>query len=218
MKRNEEIEEKDEKESQEKGPSSFSKYKIPIIVIIVFALGIFVANSINVSISGATIASSSLDCQNRISALEVEKSNLQTQLNIKSDIENQLNEAEDTLSLYNDILRGLQNEADERIVATSDFFITWDKYIHSEPGKELVWSAEIENVGSHEKKFSLRLEFKSLLDESIMKNQPAAGSLILKPQSSGTLDVKMTPNDTGYVIFGIYVNDEFVGNLVLFSY
>ena len=208
----------EENESSSKEKTNFSKYKLPITMIIVFILGFIVANSINANISGSLIASSSSEYQNQIVALELEKENLKNQLLEKNSIENQLYDSKGRLVIYEDILKNLIRENLEKVDTPYGFSITWDKYVYAEPGKEITWSAKIDNTDSSDRTFSLGLKIKSILDEAIMKKNPATGSLILNPQTSGTLNVKLIPEETGYVILGIYINDEFVGDLTLFSY
>lgn len=217
------VEEHEEKPSRGI-KNSIYRYRIPIALIVIFVIAAIITNTINASISGAMLSSVSSECQENVEKLEAENKNLNSILSTEKQVlvndndKLKLEKAnlEDDARIYSSILNGLDQEKFEARHTQFDFKATWDKYILSEPGQEFIWSAEIMNTGSTKRTYSLDLRLKSN-DDKLFDKEPVAGSLTLAPGSSGELNVKLKPKDEGYVIFGLYVNNNYVGDFIVFS-
>ncbi len=210
-----------------------SRYAIPAVVVLLLAIAILGTNAVDTSLSGAMIASVSSECQEKVDNLEaensilqetlsadkqallIEKNNLQLE-NVK--LKNMAERLEGDVNLYHGILGNLEGEDLESITTPFGFKITWDKYIIAKPDQESVWHADIENMGSLTKSFTLDLRLKSAYNHAFEKEPAVIGSLTLKSRNSGTLNVKLTPDNEGYGIFGIYMNNNYVGDLLVFAF
>lgn len=208
------------------------RYAIPVVVILLFAIAVLGTNAVDNSISGAMIASLEDDCQDQISDLEEENSNLKETLsadkqaliiekngleleNVK--LKNRAEKLENEVDLYSGILSNLNKEDDQSLTTPYGFKITWDRYFIARTNEESVWVAEIDNIGPSTRSFTLDLKLKSSYNDAFEKEPAVIGSLTLKSYNSGMLNVKLTPDDEGYAIFGIYVNNNYVGELIVFS-
>lgn len=208
------------------------RYALPVLVVLLLVVVVLGTNAIDSSISGAMIASLEGDCQDRISALEEENSNLKGTLSAdkqaliiqKNDLElenvklkSRADKLESEVGLYSGIISNLNQEEDQALTTPYGFKITWDRYFIARAGEETVWVAEIDNTGPTSRTFTLDLKLKSSFNDAFEKEPAVVGSLTLKSYNSGMLNVKLTPDDDGYAIFGIYVNNNYVGELIVFS-
>jgi hypothetical protein len=228
----EEFEEQDE--GSPKGVKErFYRYAVPAVVVLLLAIAILGTNAVDTSISGAIISQVSSECRDEVNALEVENSQLKDTLSTekqaliieKNNLElenvklrNMAEKLEDQVDLYSDILSSLDGEDLDTVTTPFGFKITWDKYVIAKPGQDTFWSAEIENTGPTVRGFTLDLKMKSAHNDAFEKEPAVIGSLTLKAHNSGSLNVKLTPEDEGYGIFGIYVNNNYVGDLLVFAF
>lgn len=218
--------------SRKSGKQGLYRYAVPVVVILLFAIVVLGTNAIDSSISGAMIASIEDDCQDQVNDLELENSNLKATLSAdkqaliieKNDLElenvklkSRSEKLEDEVDLYSSILTNLNQEDEQTLTTPYGFKITWDRYFIARTNEESVWVAEIDNIGPTIRTFTLDLKLKSAHNGAFEKEPAVIGSLTLKSYNSGMLNVKLTPDDEGYAIFGIYVNNNYVGELIVFS-
>jgi hypothetical protein len=231
--------ESDSGENKGKGKASATRtkqglyrYAVPVVVVLLFAIAVLGTNAIDNSISGSMIASIEDECQDKVTALEEENSNLRETLSAdkqaliieKNDLElenvklkNRAEKLENEVDLYSGILSNLNNEDEQTLTTPYGFKITWDRYFIARTDEESIWSAEIDNTGPSTRSFTLDLKLKSAYNDAFEREPAVIGSLTLKSYNSGMLNVKLTPDDEGYAIFGIYVNNNYVGELIVFS-
>ncbi len=215
---------------EEKTP--LSRYMVPAVVVLLLAIAVLTTNALDTSISGAMLASVSTECDQQISDLEAENTMLKDTLSIekqallveKNDLQleniklkNMAEKLDDQVSLYSGIIRNLNAEDKETVTTPYGFKITWSKYLIAKPNEESLWDAEIDNTGPSTRTFTLDLKLESAYQRSFEKEPAVIGSLTLKSYNSGTLNVKLTPDNEGYAIFGVYVNNNYVGDLIVFS-
>ena len=115
------------------------KYKIPVLIVIVFVVAALITNYIDMNISGAAIANTKSDYLESIRDLE-------TQANEKTMLEAENKNLQDEVNLYYGILLGLNQEIKEIRQTQFGFQMIWDKYVMVESGNEFTWSTEIKNL------------------------------------------------------------------------
>ena len=210
-----------------------SRYAMPALIAAVFLMGVFMTNTVDRSISGAAVASVTTDygkmlsdCEagtgSAVMAMEADRAQLLAE---KAALEKEaegLQARGDTLdtqiSLYSGILAALGSEKPETINTPYSFRIKYDKYVIAQPRKANVWSAEIENTGILPKSYTLSLRLKSAYNDAFGSGPGTAGTLTLSSLSSGSLNVVLEPESEGYGIFGLYVNGNYAGDLVVFAF
>jgi len=220
-------------DSEETKKQRFYKYLIPVAVFLLLAIAVVSTNVIDKNITGAMIASASVSCEEKIAKMQnesealgnacmterqmllIEKNDLETE-NIR--LKSRYNKLEGDISIYKGIVNGLGAEKMKSVATPYGFRITWDRYVIAKPGQEFTWIAEIENVGPLARTFTLDLKIESAYKDAFKKEPAVIGSLTLKPYNSGALNVKLTPDSEGYAIFGIYVSNNYVGDLVVFAF
>jgi len=220
----EESQETSSKEELEEAKKSLieklKKYKTPTAYAAVFIAAVLITSTVGNSLSGMVISDIESDCQSSIDQLESENTNLKSTISSRQQSLEAanvlLNQANQDNALYAAILNGLNAEDSERIVTYSGYEIVWDKYMITEPGKTATWFATIKNTDPFLITYTLDMKLKSVYN-GVFDKKPSTGSLTLTPMSSGTLNVEMTPRSTGYAIIGLYVNTDYVGDMIVFS-
>jgi hypothetical protein len=185
------------------------RYRIPALVVVTVVATALFMNAINSSISGNVVSGVRSEFQDLI----VEKSRLESQ---NRNLEKSLADLQVEKDLLSGIVNQLNKEKIESLETPYGFEAVWDKYVISSPKQKFTWFINIINNGYSIRTFSLELKLKSIYNDVFYTN-PSTGSLTLQPGNSGTLNVELVPENQGYAIFQIYVNGDYVGDLVVFS-
>ena len=223
----------DQEDTASSSSGGLSKYAVPAVVILLFMIAVLATNAVDTSISGAMIAAVSSDCQEKVSTLEAENADLkevtstekQALLIEKNNLElenirlkNMAEKLGDKVDLYSGIIGSIETEDLQTVTTPFGFKATWDKYVVAKPGQDTIWYAELENTGPSVRSLTLDLKMKSAYKDAFEKEPSVIGSLTLKSYNSGSLNVKLTPDNEGYAIFGIYVNGNYLGDLIVFAF
>lgn len=200
------------------------KYMIFAGLFLAFILGIILTNFFNNMIVGNL----SSENTNIVNSLQQEKETLRIEkenavLNYDKAVAEKTELMDEKAVLEQDVehldmyLVKLSNEANaERKDPLRYYKAIWEKFLLVKVGETIETDVTIENIGVTDRDYELEVLLLSRYNNPT-EGSPTAGTLTLNKGGSGKIKLKFTPKEEGYARYGLYINNDYIGDMIVFA-
>jgi len=192
------------------------KYFFITMIVVALVVGIIATNAIN----NKVIDKLSSENRQTIDSLQEEKETLRTERDeaevLYEKVLAQKRELEAELEQVEGIFQSFDEQGEETRREVKHYYeAKWDKYIFMRPNETITTSLSIENMVTNEQTYDIKVMKTYTYNKAVLDTYEQT-TLTLSRDGIGGPDIKFESRAEGYAIYGVSVNDHYVGDIVIF--